>query len=181
MDEVNSKSRIAGRVLEENGRPAVGATITCDGLETKTLFDGSFMFEELEAGSHVVDIFLEGYTRQARNIEVKEGEEVEVEIHLGPELGDAKIYGYVIDEETREPLKEGGSVYMFRPTSNKNSPIDPDTGYYEFAELPPGNYTIWTSILDHEEQNRSVALQDGELRREDFLVKKKEEEEVPWG
>ncbi len=181
MDEDDSKSRIAGHVSEENGRPAVGVTITCDGLETKTLFDGSFMFEELEAGSHFVEIFLEGYTRQARNIEVKEGEEVEVEIRLGLEVGDGKIYGYVIDEETREPLKEGGSVYMFRPTSNKNSPIDPETGYYEFADLPSGKYTIWTSILDHEEQNRSVALQDGELKREDFLVKKKEEEEVPWG
>ena len=172
--ETDAETRITGHIIDEKGRAVGGATVTCNGAETKTLFDGSYKFEDLEPGSHIVEIALEGYRRQRSQIETEEGGEAVLDFHLEPEEGDAKIYGYVLDEVTSEPVKMGGSVYMYRSTSNRNIPIDPRTGYFELAHLPSGTYTIWTSILEYEDKKKTVVVKEGEERRENFLIRKAE-------
>ena len=171
MNESEARAIITGRVLDERGKPVRGVIVICDGMDTRTLFDGSFRFEELELGLYTVEIDLEGYRRQRREVEAMDEQEVVLNFKLETETGDARIYGYVISEETGEPLKIGGSVYMFRLTSNKNTPIDPRTGRFEFSGLSPGTYTIWTSILDYEDNKKRVTLEEGEERREDFFIK----------
>jgi len=181
LDEMEEVTKITGRVFDEKERPIAGVIVTCDGSETRTLFDGSYKFENLDSGEHTIEIGLEGYRRQIEQVETEEGEETVVDFHLKPELGGAKILGYIIDEVSGEPVKTGGSVYMLRPKSNRNVPIDPTTGYFEFNHLPPGTYTIWTSILEFEDEKRTITVQGSEEERVDLLIKKKEEREVPWG
>ncbi len=87
----------------------------------------------------------------------------------------------MFDKETNRPIEEGGTVYLYRPTSNVKTMIEPNTGFYEFANLPPGTYSIWTSVLDHQEQKMTLTLGEGEEMKKNFLLDKKDEEEVPWG
>lgn len=170
--ETEAKARITGNVIDEKGRPVGGATVLCEGAEARTLFDGSYRFEDLAPGPHIVEIAMEGYKRQRTRIEVEEGEETVINFHLEPEAGGAKIYGYILDEVTGEPVRTGGSVYMYRPTCNRNTPIDPETGYFEFAHLPPGTYTLWTSILEYEDEKKTVTVKEGEERRDNFNIRK---------
>lgn len=174
MNESKARAIITGRVFDERGKPVSGAIVTCDGMDSRTLFDGSFRFEDLEIGPYTVEIGLEGYRGQRKKIEVKVEEEVVLNFILETETGDAKIFGYVISKETGEPLKAGGSVYMFRLTSNKNTSIDPRTGRFEFSGLSPGTYTIWTSVLDYDDNKKTVTVEEDEERREDFFITKAE-------
>jgi hypothetical protein len=183
LEEINSveKIEINGIVVDERMRPVAGAKVICNGEETLTLFDGTFNFKNSGIGIHIIKIELEGYVKQSKDIKVEEGEEPILEFQLKPMEGSAKIFGYILDEETQKPIEIGGLVYMFRPISNKNAPINPKDGFYEFTNLPAGIYNIWTSILGYEEQGMTVTIEDYEKRQLDFILSKKEEEEVPWG
>lgn len=163
---------VGGRVLCEKGQYVGGATILCEGAETKTLFDGSYTFDGLALGPHIVEIAMEGYKIQKIRIEMEEREEAVINFHLELEVGDAKISGYVLDEVTREPARTSGSVYMYRPTCNRNTPIDPETGYFEFTHLPPGTYTLWTSNLEYNDEKKTVTVKEDGDRREDFFISK---------
>lgn len=174
-------TKITGHVIDEKGRPIAGAKVVCSGMESLTLFDGTFKFEDLSPGLHIVEIRVEGYGKQQKQIDAEEGSVVSVGFQVEPETGNGRIYGYVLDDKTGEPITHGGSVHMFRPTSNRKASIDPDTGFYELINLSPGTYATWTSVLDYEEQKKTVTLEEGEEKRQDFLISKKEEEEVPWG
>lgn len=179
--EAEASTGIVGHVTDEGGRPIGGARVTCNGKEARTLFDGSYRFGELAPGPHIVEIALDGYGRQRRQIDTEEGEDAVLDFNLEPETGDAVIFGYVLEEETGEPAGIGGSLYMIRHTHNRNATIDPKTGYFEFTHLPPGTYTIWTSILEYEDLKKDIEIEGGERRRTDFHIHKKEPEEVPWG
>lgn len=172
--ESEAETSITGHVIDEKERPVGGAKVTCNGVETRTLFDGSYKFEGLAPDLHIVEIALEGYRRQRVQIETEEAGETVMDFHLEPKTGDAKIYGYVLDEVTKEPVRAGGSVYMFRLTSNRNMPIDSKTGYFEFINLSPGTYTIWTSVLEYDAKKKTVIVKKGEGLREDFLIRKAE-------
>ncbi|KON31542.1 hypothetical protein AC482_00290 [miscellaneous Crenarchaeota group-15 archaeon DG-45] len=174
MINQDAKARIAGQIIDEKGVPVGGVMITCDGEENRTLFDGSYKFDDLEPGPHIIEIALEGYGIQRREIEAREGGESTLDFHLEPEAGDAKIYGYVLDKVTGEPARTGGSLYMYRLTSNRSISFDPETGYFEVVHLPPGTYTLWTSVLGYEDEKKTVVVEEGDERRTDFLIRKAE-------
>ena len=172
--ETEARTRIVGYVIDEKGRPIGGAKVSCNGKETRTLFDGSYSFEELAPVPYIVEIALDGYVIQRRQIDTKEGEDAILDFNLEPETGNAMIFGYVLEEETGEPIGFGGSLYMIWPTYNRIVSIDPKTGYFEFTHLPQGVYTIWTSVLEYEDVKKTVIVKEGEDRREDFLIRKAE-------
>jgi len=172
MSETEVETRITGQVIDERGRPVGGATVACNGAKTKTLFNGTYKFDDLEPGPHVVEIALEGYRSQSRQVDTEEGGESIIDFHLETETGDTRIYGYVLEEETGEPIRTGGSVYMFRLTFNRNVPFDPETGFFEFADLPPGTYSLWTSVLEYDDEKKTVTVEEGEDRREDFFIRR---------
>ncbi|MBS7638469.1 carboxypeptidase-like regulatory domain-containing protein [Candidatus Bathyarchaeota archaeon] len=177
---MKAKCKITGHVFDEEGRPLMGVTITCDGKETKTLFDGSYQFDGLSTGRHLIEVTVERYKTQRHSVEILREEEVILDFHLEPEEGGGRIFGYVLDGSTRKPVKTGGSVYMSHPSLNRYTSINPINGYYEFAHLPPGKYTIWVSTIEYEDEIKIVEICNGEEKREDFIIKKKGEE-IPWG
>ncbi len=179
--ETKSKKMIKGRVVDEIRRPISGARVTCDGTETLTLFDGSFQFEYEKPETVMVEIKIEGYRKQKRQIDLIEFEPDVLEFQLEPDIGSSRIHGYVLDKETNKPIKGSGTVYLYRPTSNVIKMIDPNSGFYEFGNLPPGTYSIWTSVLDYQEQKMTITLGEREENKTNFLLDKEEEEEVPWG
>lgn len=180
-DDAKRNIKIKGRVVDEKGRPIAGAKVVCDRAEVLTLFDGTFQFEYEVSETLMVEIEIDGYRKQRRQFDLAEGESDVLEFQLEPDIGSARIYGYVFDKERNRPIEEGGTVYLYRPTSNIRTMIDPNTGFYEFDNLPLGTYSIWTSVLDYQEQKMTLSLGEGEEKRKNFLLEKKEEEEVPWG
>jgi len=179
--ETKSKIKINGRVVDEIGRPISGARVTCDGTDTLTLFNGTFQFEYEKPETLMVEIKIDGYRKQRRQLDLAECEYDVIEFQLEPDIGSSRIYGYVLDKETNKPIKGGGTVYLYRPTSNVKTMIDPNSGFYEFENLPPGTNSIWTSVLDYQEQKMTITLGESEETKKDFLLDKEEEEEVPWG
>ncbi len=182
MDEnaSNNDLKLIGTVVDEKGRSVSGAEIFLDENQTRTLFDGSFVFENLVPGSYELKLKLDGYQEQNQVIQLDQ-EDLNIELNLAPQVGTGKIMGYVLSEETGLPTSEGGTVLMIMPTNNKYVGINPKDGYYEFNNLAAGFYTITTSILEYEEEKEECQLAEGEEKRIDFIVKKEEEGEVPWG
>jgi hypothetical protein len=182
LDEHEKKIRatIIGKITDKKGRPISGARVKYQDSQTLTLFDGSYNFECVEPGKQNVEVELEGYKKLGKQIDIVMGEKSVVNFQIEEETGDAKIFGYILNEDTREPVLKG-LVYLIRPVSNKNVKIDPQSGSYEFVQLAPGTYDIWTSIIEYEDEKRTVTIVEGEEKRQDFIVKKKEEREVPWG
>ena len=182
MEENASKNdlKLIGSVVDEKGRSISGAEIFLDGKQTRTLFDGSFIFEKLFPGTYELKLKLDGYQEQNQVI-LLEQEDVDIELIMEPQVGAGKIMGYVVSEESGLPTSEGGTILMIMPTNNKYVRINPENGYYEFNNLAAGFYTITTSILEYEEEKEEYQLAEGEEKRIDFIVKKEEENEVPWG
>jgi len=178
----NEKSKLAtifGYVSNGKERPLAGVNVKCEKEDKITLFDGSYKFE-VEPGPHTINVKLKGFVKQEKEIRVEDSEERRLDFQLEEEMGNSRIYGFIIDKETREQIGNG-LVILIRPTMNKNSKIDPKTGSYEFNKLTNGTYDLWTSILQYEDTKQTIIIGDDEEKRNDFHVMKKEEEEVPWG
>ena len=70
---------------------------------------------------------------------------------------------------------------MSNPVSNDRAPVDPKTGYFEFAQLSPGTYTLWTSALEYENEKKTIEVAARESKVEVFYVHKRRDVEPPWG
>ena len=173
-------SKISGHVYSVDGAVLNSAKVACDGMETKTLADGFFVFDGLTAGTYDVKVSLQGFKSTSRSISTQEGEDVVLDFCLPKALGTAKIEGYVYDVESKEPIEEGGTVILILPVANRYKDIDRD-GYYKFENLSADTYKILTSIPGYEDQEVTLTVIDDEIKTNDFLCKIQEIEEPPWG
>ena len=180
-EEAKSMASIRGRIFNESGNPIGGINVLVDSSETRTLFNGTYSFTGLSLGIHTIGITVNGYRRVTKKIELKENESAVADFYLERDSGDAKIFGYVLDHETRDPIKQGGSVYLYLPVENLRTSINPKTGYFEFSSINQGTYNIWTSVLDYDEKKKTINLGEKEEKREDFHIKKKSDVEPQWG
>jgi hypothetical protein len=180
MSSSERKAVISGKVFDEAGKPWGGVSVRCGDRETLTLFDGSYSFKELPQGTYEVAASLEGYNRSSAEVTVQEGEEAALDLRIEPATGGGRIWGRVTSEATGRPPSTGGTVFIKRQTSNKATPINPLNGVYEFRDLPPGTYTLWTAVLEHVDKAAEVVLAGGEEAQEDIVIRRRAEE-VPWG
>jgi hypothetical protein len=178
-DKKKKPTRIFGYISNSKRRPIAGVNVYCEKTHQITLFDGSYKFE-IEPGWHTISVELKGFVKQEKEILVEDSEEGRMDFQLKEEIGDSRIYGSIINKETGENIGKG-LVFIIRPTTNRNSKIDPKTGFYEFDKLTSGTYDIWTSILQYEDEKSTITIGDHEEKKHDFHIKKKEDEEVPWG
>lgn len=121
----------------------------------------------------MLSVQLEGYGVVEKRIETGEDEVLKIDLQLTPQTGKGKIYGYIFDAETAEHIKEGEVVFIVRHTSNLSTSLDPRTGYYEFNNLPAGNYKIGISTLNYRDEIKFINIKDAEEKREDFYCIKK--------
>ena len=61
---------VTGKVLDENGQPAAGATVTVGEKTTTTGQDGTFRIEGLDAGHYTVTVSKDGYTGASAEFDV---------------------------------------------------------------------------------------------------------------
>ena len=179
--EVRGKASVKGRIFDGNEKLAGGINVSLDDKETITLFDGTYLFSGLSTGIHTIIVEVKGYKCVTKNIDLIADDSINIDIYLEEDIGNGMIYGNIIDSETKGPINVSGSVYLFNPVSNKRIDINPKTGYYEFLNITKGDYHLWVSILDYEDERKNIILEDNEKRRVDFIIKKKKETEPLWG
>ena len=176
----NLSSSIAGCVYDAKGNPVGGVKITCDGYETITLFDGTYKFTDLKPSNYTVTVNLKGFQVQSKTVEAKADIVTVADFRLVEAVGDAKVYGYVYDDEAKQPITSGGTVILILPVSNRFANINRE-GYFEFSKLPLDTYEIYTSIHKYIDKKIVVTVMQGETKRVDIYCTHEPFEEPFWG
>src|SRR4030065_482382 len=101
-------SKIYGRVCSSNGAVIKDARVTCRGMETRTLANGSFVFQGLAYGTYTVQVTLQDYETASKTVSVLDEEGINTVFHLSSAAGSCKIHGYFYDSETNENMKQEG-------------------------------------------------------------------------
>ena len=137
-------SSIYGTVTDaETDRPIDGATIYMSGeeneYETSTNRDGEYSLD-CESGKYEISISADGYRSHKDSIILEEGEEKQYNAELEKEEEEnSKIYGYVTDKDTEEPIEEA-RVHAYNKNKEYYAQSD-EGGYYEVI-CYAGHYTI---------------------------------------
>ena len=173
-------SGISGNVTSVDGMILSSARVTCKGLQTKTLADGTFAIDNLEPGTHNVTVSLQGYESITQSVSIQEGNVTKLSFCLSKSVGAARIHGHIYDAESKEIVKKGGSIILVKPVVNEYGQIN-RKGHFEFRNLPTGTYRILTSIVGYETGCVTLELNKGEVKRHDFILKSLDIEEPPWG
>jgi len=176
----NKLSRIRGQVRSADGRMLHGAVVACQGRETRTLADGTFVLNDLPSATYRLSVSLEGFEPVSKEIAIREEEEITQDFRLSEASGTAKICGHVLDAESRERIVSGGTLMLILPVTNRYRHID-ENGYYEFDSLPAGKHTIATSIPEYEDKKAIQSVKNGETRTLDFFCKPLRAVEPFWG
>ena len=173
-------SGISGDVKSVDGKILSGARVSCNGVETKTLADGTFTIDNLEPGTYDLSFSLQGYESLQKSVSIQEGDNIKLSFTLQKSVGYARIHGHVYDSELKEGIKKGGSIVLVKPIFNEYGQID-RRGYFEFGNLPDGEYKILVSIPGYISSCATIEVADGEEKTHDFLVTPLDIEEPPWG
>ena len=175
--------KIAGRVLTESGGMLGAAKLRCspNNAETITLFDGTYKFEYLLPGSYTVTASLKGFQSLSKTVVLKENEVKTLDFQLSQAIGSSKIYGRVLDAETRMPANTSVTVTLVLPHVNKYALTNRE-GYYEFDKLAGDTYELFAVPLDgYWEEKAVVTLGENETKKVDIYCKPKIVVEPPWG
>ncbi|MEM2924089.1 MAG: carboxypeptidase-like regulatory domain-containing protein [Methanocellales archaeon] len=182
-DKKTPTCKILGRVLSEDGSMLSAARVKCSpvNMEVITLFDGSYKLEYLFPGSYIVTASLKGFQSQSKNVILKENETAILDFKLPRAIGNSKIYGRVLDAETKMPVKTNVTLTLILPVTNRYAVTNKDA-YYEFDKLPSDTYEIFAVPLDgYWEERAIVTLGESEVKKVDIFLKPKIIVEPPWG
>jgi hypothetical protein len=125
---------IAGRVLDEDGRPArvsVGAGL--QGAESDA--DGRFRFPAVPEGEVRVVVDEYGWKPWARTVAVRTGAETEVDVRLAVSRAGTQEIGGVVRDDAGNPVPRA-TVWCGGPFGVSRSVIADDEGAFLFRRLP---------------------------------------------
>lgn len=160
---------IMGKVTDETGSPLVGVKISLDtGQETLSGNDGSFSYQAVSAGSHIIKATLQGYTVQAQNLQVSGDQEVEVNFVLSPG-GAIVVQGTVADEKNLDVGISRATISWSGVSQGVK--ITDDQGKFEIPDLSPGEYVFTASKAGYVSEDILLTLSDVSLEH-NFLLKK---------
>src|SRR3972149_9797616 len=110
--------KISGKVHSEDRAMLQCARVTCDDAITKTLADGSFVFEHASPGRHKLTVTLQGFKSEVRLINLWQEEHLVQDFTLRRQAGTAKISGHVFDAESKKITSHPGTVVLALPGTN---------------------------------------------------------------
>ncbi len=79
--ELERGGAVTGQVHADDGAPVAAAQVTCGALTARSDDHGEFRIEGVEPGTYLVRAQADG-ARGAAEVEVREGDEAALEIHL---------------------------------------------------------------------------------------------------
>jgi outer membrane receptor for ferrienterochelin and colicins len=90
LNQQGQRCQVRGRVVDASGAVLPGVTLTLPSRSLVTAGDGTFCIADLPAGTHVIDVALDGFARRRIEVKVPEGtsrtSSPALEISLTPEL-----------------------------------------------------------------------------------------------
>ena len=142
---------VTGRVLAPDGSGLGRATVTATGgptavsatsLTTGTV--GSFTLAGLKPGLYTLTVTLPGYASQSVAVDLSSGVAAPVSVTLRPSWG--TVQGVVRTGSTGTAgvsvvATDGQHTWTTTSTAASGTPA----GYYSFAQLPPGAYSVTVS------------------------------------
>jgi hypothetical protein len=127
-----------------------GAEVSVDG----TVVGKSDKLFDVSAGSHKLSLSLEGYVKEERTVDVREGEITRVEVELKKQAGQESVLSYVGDtsKDMRSFADSGHAVAFQRPAAAKSIvAVKMFCGRYGYPQAPRENFHIY--LLD---ENKKV-------------------------
>jgi hypothetical protein len=153
---------IAGTVSDENGAPVANASVNIRAGQNNTSgptfrnpvvtgANGTFVFADLPAGSYTLLTNAAGYETEATVVNVTAGQTIGVDVTLrlsvGAVSGVVRTVGFT-------PILLPGALVEIRAGTATAGPaiatrITNAAGFFEFQGLPPGLYTLATSLAGY--------------------------------
>jgi hypothetical protein len=168
------KASISGHVRIPGARFMGNILVKCDVgesvLETKTQWDGSYEFKDLEGSKHIVTVEVKGYAKQTKEIKVSRSDDkMVVDFDMVEAKGTGSISGHVYDGLSKAPITQG-HVSLVLPGGNKYAELN-FSGHYEFTGLPADNYEIWAApSAMYVNQQAKLVLAEAETKTQDFYL-----------
>src|SRR6185503_13799197 len=92
----DGNSNIKGKVITNEGLPAVGVTVTLEGTKRNSITDddGNFHFKNIAAGDYKIEVHLLGYETIEKDVSVAEGKTTYVDLRL--QISEKKLQEVII-------------------------------------------------------------------------------------
>ncbi len=149
-----------------------------DDFDEGTETDGSGYFEfNTPEGEYWLDIYGEdGYYSYSDEVTVVKNKGTEVDIPLDkvpPET--ARIFGYVYDDETQEPL-EDADITVYNERDHYNYTYSDSDGFYEM-NVPPGKFSLGcyyfiSEDIEYDYYYKEIELSEDQDLRLDIYLKR---------
>lgn len=130
-----------GKVVDyPTGDPLQGVLVSMDGLTDQTDSAGQYEFTNITAKQYTVTLSREGYEPVEFNYNLTEGENEYPTIKMRrTEAYVARLYGYITDNETGEPVF-GADITVYQDYDSETADYHVFTneqGYYEITDMIP--------------------------------------------
>ncbi|MDE7074255.1 MAG: carboxypeptidase regulatory-like domain-containing protein [Odoribacter sp.] len=166
-----STTSIHGTVKDNvTNLPLSGCSVTLlpKGTTIVTDANGTFQFNDVEAGDYNIEVSCYGYFNNKRNVVINAGgNAVLVDISLGKSVG--TVYGIIKDNVNNQPLS-GCSVTLMPIGATITTGAD---GVFQFNDVIAGTYSVETSCNGYFSNKKNVIINEGttSVPVDIFLVK----------
>ncbi|MCK4613770.1 MAG: carboxypeptidase regulatory-like domain-containing protein, partial [Thermoplasmata archaeon] len=174
--EGGEKTILKGYTKEKDGGdhiPYVDITITKGNYSktTQSNSDGYYKVELPEGGTYHVRAEKDGYKDYGANVTVREGEENIHHIRMEKEGGSTtKIYGYVKDKDTKDPINDAKVTISYERESY--TVYTDRNGYYDQEVEGDRNYSVKAEKDGYKSQTKYVYVEKGNEEQVDFYLEK---------
>jgi hypothetical protein len=164
-----SRATVAGRIVNGEGAPVAGAELTLTGtgsprwFEATSSVDGTFRFEDVEAGVYRLAGAARGYAPAAAPDDIQVEDQGEVrgrELRLLPGATiTGRLLGLTADEMRQVrvwAVRDDGISYP-RPAATLSASVDPE-GLYRISSVGPGTWRVTASLSSGRQGTGTVQM-----------------------
>ncbi len=166
---------VFGFVNDDDENPLKGVTVTIQGTDysdsTETDEDGYYEFKNLPAGLYTLAYEKDGYETQTKDVELEEGETLELKTIALEEIVKGRIYGYVVDIRGK-PIESVKLNLKGIKTGTKTMTSSDADGFFEFEDLSADTYIILAKKKGYKKGKKMVTLEEGEEIEIEIEMKK---------
>ncbi len=124
------------------------------GLSTLTSSNGAFGFPVVPAGTYTITASASGYWAASASVTVTAGHNTNLNLHLVSTGAGGSVQGLVKSSATGKAA--AGAVVTLTPGSKAT--VTDSTGYYGFASVPAGTYTLTVTATGYQPYSLVIAV-----------------------
>lgn len=166
---------VFGFVDDDDENPLKGVIVTIQGTDysdsAETDEDGYYEFKNLPAGLYTLAYEKDGYETQTKDVELEEGETLELATITLEEIVKGTIYGYVVDIRGK-PIESVKLNLKGIKTGTKTMTSSDADGFFEFEDLSADTYIILAKKKGYKKGKKTVTLEEGEEIEIEIEMKK---------